>query len=120
MPQTIMIAASDPNITYLLQRYAEESGFQTISVSQGKEILSLAQHTQPALIILHAELPEAANHHVLRCLKAEPATRHIPIVIYSCLGQETGNFPDDIDGYLRESVMYDDFLAALRRAGVYS
>jgi CheY-like chemotaxis protein len=115
-----MIAANDPNIIYLLQRYAEESGFQTTSVCQSKEILSLAQHTQPALIILHAAWPEAVNHQVLHGLKAEPTTRHIPIVLYSCLDEETDDFAGDVDGYLQESVMYDDFLAALRHAGVYS
>ncbi len=42
MSQTIMIGANDPNITYLLQRYAEESGFQTAHVGHSKDVLELA------------------------------------------------------------------------------
>jgi len=120
MPQTIMIAANDPNITYLLQRYAEESGFQTVNVGQGKDVLDLAQRSKPALIILDIELPETSGGKVLRRLKAEPATRNIPVVVYSCLNEEVEEWGEGVDGYLQKSVMYDDFVAALKHAGVYS
>jgi len=124
MPQTILIAANDPNIIYLLQRYAEESGFQTVSVSQGKDVVALAQHAQPALIIMDTELSRAGSGQVLRHLRDDPATHHVPIVVYSCLDQDLREYEpesgEQVDGYLEESVLYDDFVAALNRAGVYS
>ncbi len=58
MPKTILIAASDPNIIYLLQRYAEASGFQTVSAGQGKELLQVARQIHPDLIVLEIEIPE--------------------------------------------------------------
>jgi len=119
MPQTIMIAANDPNIAYLLQRYAEESGFQTVNVSQGKDVLDLAQQSKPALIILDIELPETSGGKVLRRLKAEPATCNIPVVVYSCLDEPLDDWGEGVAGYLQKSVMYDDFVAALERAGAY-
>jgi len=119
MPQTIMIAANDPNIAYLLQRYAEECGFQTVNVCQGKDVLDLAQRTKPALIILDIELPETNSGKVLRQLKTEPATHDIPVVVYSCLDEPLDDWREGVNGYLQKSVMYDDFVAVLRRAGAH-
>ncbi len=120
MSQMIMIAANDPNILYLLQRYSEESGFYTVNVTQGKDLLALAHRTQPALIIVDSELPETTGQAVLRQLKAEPATRDIPVVVYSCLDEDAEEWREGAAGYLRKSVLYDDFLAILKRAGIHS
>jgi len=78
MPRTIMIPQTS-NITYLLQRYAEESGFQTISANQGKKS-EFGQHTQPALFILHAHARSAITRYAR--LESRTETR-IPIVLYS-------------------------------------
>ena len=119
MPQTIMIAASDPNISYLLQRYAEESGFEAVSVCQGRDVLSLAHSAHPSLIILDTELPGTTGLKVLRYLKDEAATRAIPVVIYSAIDEPSEGWGDDVAGYLPKSVMFDDFIAVLRNTGIY-
>ncbi len=116
MPQTILIGTSDPNIAYLLQRYAEESGFQTAHVSQSQDVLTLAFRLQPALVILDVECVERENGEILRGLKDRPATRHIPIVIYSYLDEPSDDWRASVDGYLPKSVLYDDFVAVLKRA----
>ncbi len=116
MPPTILIGANDPNITYLLQRYAEESGFQVAHVCQSEEVLGLASRLQPSLIILDIEILERAERQVLRQLKAEPATCHIPVVIYSYLDEPREDWAEPVDGYLYKSVMYDDFVAVLKQA----
>ncbi len=116
MPQTIMIGANDPNITYLLQRYAEESGFQTAHVCHGNEVLEVAHRLQPSLIILDIDLGKTTSRETLRRLKAEPATSHIPVVLYSCVDEPPEDWVAGADGYLVKSVMYDDFLAVLKQA----
>ncbi len=116
MSQTILIGANDPNITYLLQRYAEESGFQTAHVCQSQEVLALAFHLQPALILLDVEFVEASGREILRQLKGASATRAIPIVIYSYLDEAPDEWRESVDGYLPKSVLYDDFVAVLKHA----
>ncbi len=126
MPQTIMIAAHDPNITYLLQRYAEESGFRTVSACQGKDVLDLAHQAHPALIILDVELPGTAGRKLLHGLHAAAATRNIPVVLYSGLDDTPDDLPDaavagaGVAGRLPKAVMYDDFIAMLEHAGVHN
>jgi len=117
MSQTIIIGANDPNIAYLLQRYAEESGHAFTHVCQSTEVPDLALTLQPTLIILEIELVEAANWEVVDRLKAEPATSNIPIVIYSCLDEPPEDLHEGVDGYLLKSVTFDDFVAVLERTG---
>ena len=117
MPQTILVGAKDPNIAYLLQRYAEESGFQPSHVSQDEDLLGLAGQLQPYLVILDIELVETTDGELVRRLKAEPVTCQIPIVIYSCLDEPPEDWHEGVDGYLLKSIRYDDFVAVLERAG---
>jgi len=112
-----MIAANDPNIIYLLQRYAEESGFQTAKTSRDTDVLPLAQQVKPALSIVDINLPGTMGGEVLHCLKTDPVTRSIPVVVYSCLDESLDDWGEGVAGYLRKSVMYDEFVTVLERAG---
>ncbi len=116
MVQMIMIGTDDPNITYLLQRYAQESGFQTAHVGSSTDLLDLARQLDPALIILDVELARTTDREVLRRLRADPTTRRIPVIIYSCLEEPMEDWTEGADGYLSQSIMYDDFVAMLQRA----
>ncbi|MCX6032733.1 MAG: response regulator [Chloroflexi bacterium] len=119
MRKTVIIAVNDPHILYLLQRYAEESGLQTVSACQGIDLLALLAHqANPALLILDVEWPGTAGQKKLHGVKAEAATRNIPVVVYSCLDEPADEWNEGVAGYLPKSVMYDDFVAVLKHAGV--
>lgn len=118
MTETILIAATDPNIVYLLQRYAEESGFQAVRSGQEKELLQVAQQIQPVLIVLQIEPPEAVWREALQCLKSDPITGGIPVVAYSCFDEVMDSPIEGVAGILQKSVLYSDFVLALERAGV--
>jgi two-component system, cell cycle response regulator DivK len=118
MPKTILIAALDPNINYLLQRYAEASGFQTVRAGQNKELLPLARRLHPDLIVMEIEQPESAGKQVLQQLKKDVYTANIPVVVYSCYDEITVSAAEGAAGCLQKSVMYTDFLAALEQAGI--
>ncbi len=120
MPKTILIAASDPNIIYLLQRYAEASGFQAVTADQGKDLLQVARQIQPDLIVLEIEIPETPAKRVLNRLKSDPMTSSIPVVVYSCYDEVVFTPAEGAVTCLQKSVMYGDFLAALEQAGVQS
>lgn len=116
MSNAILIAITDPNIVYLLRRYAEESGFEAMYAGQEKELVQLAQEIQPALIVLQTEPSEAAWQQSLQSLKSDPVTECIPVVGYSCL--EESSPLEGVTGFLQKSVLYSDFVQALEQAGV--
>ena len=120
MPPMILIAASDPNIIYLLQRYAEESGFQTVKANPGKDVVELARQIAPVLIILEDDFPGMADGEVLRRLMGGTTTRKIPVVVYSCLDVEAGKQVEGVAGFMQKSIRYADFLAALKQVGVHA
>lgn len=119
MARTIMIGTRDPNIAYLLQRYSEEGGFQAVRVCPDKEVLDQARDRRPNLIILDIEQGNSADREIVRQLKTEPTTQRIPIVIYSYLDELPETLRATIDGFLPKSVMYDDFMAVVERAGLH-
>ena len=118
MPRTIMIGTKDPNITYLLQRYAEESGFQTSQICPDQDVLVMAHDLQPALIILDHESSDMLNDEIVQRLKHEPTTHNIPVVMYSYLDESPSDAHVDVDGYLPKAVLYNDFVAVLERVGL--
>ncbi len=118
MLQTILIGATDPNIIYLLQRYAEESGFRTIRCGYEKDMLQLARQEKPVLIVMQIEPYDTAWRNSLKILKADPAAGSIPILAYSYYDEILCDHEDGIAGYLQKSVLYSDFVAALEQAGI--
>ncbi len=118
MTETILIAATDPNIVYLLQRYAEESGFQAVCSSQEKELLQVVQQIKPVLIVLQIEPSEVVWLEVLQCLKSDTVTDNIPVIAYSCFDEVLDKPIEGVAGFLQKSVLYSDFVLALEQAGV--
>jgi DNA-binding response OmpR family regulator len=118
MPKTILIAALDPNINYLLQRYSEASGFTTVRAGQNSELVTLARRIRPDLIVMEIEQPDLSGKQILQQLKTDVDTASIPVVVYSCYDEITFSPAEGAAGCLQKSVMYTDFLDALEQAGI--
>jgi CheY-like chemotaxis protein len=54
-----------------------------VSAVQGLLGFDLAREHRPSLILLDLQLPDIQGDEVLRRLKADPATRRIPVVMLS-------------------------------------
>jgi signal transduction histidine kinase/CheY-like chemotaxis protein len=59
------------------------ASLRLVTALQGSMAVELAETQQPGLILLDLNLPDIAGEVVLARLKAEPSTRHIPVVIVS-------------------------------------
>jgi CheY-like chemotaxis protein len=113
-----LIIEDDVTCLYLWRRYMEKSGFRAISTPEGKMALDMARQEKPDLVVLDILLPDADGWDVLRALKTDPSTRHIPVLVCSALYEESQSLSRGADGYLQKPVMYDDFLAALSSIGI--
>lgn len=69
------------------ERALTKAGFTVISTSDGEEALRVAIDKIPDLILLDMLLPKLAGQEVLRQLKANNVTAHIPVVVLSSLSQ---------------------------------
>jgi DNA-binding response OmpR family regulator len=66
-----------------------QRGFEVLTAGDGEEGLRLGSTPPyPDLILLDRVMPRLHGIEVLRALKADPATRHIPIVVFSSSSRE--------------------------------
>lgn len=114
----LMIVEDDSQSLYLIERYASTSGCRLVSAWQGKEAITLAQQARPSLILLDIVLSGMLGWEVLQSLRADPLTCHIPVVICSALDEADRAQEAGAVAYLRKPVYYQDFVAALKQAGV--
>jgi serine phosphatase RsbU (regulator of sigma subunit) len=81
----ILIVDDEPfNIDYLEQEL-EERDYQTIAATNGQEALERVQSEPPDLILLDIMMPILDGFKVLSRLKANPATRDIPVIVISAI-----------------------------------
>jgi CheY-like chemotaxis protein len=101
-------------------------GIVTLRCIDGKDALDLvnssAKHDLPSLIMLDLNLARMSGHTVLRSLKADAATRVIPVVIVS-----TSNSHDEVRrcfdagaaGYICKVIDHQRFAQTLRTLITY-
>lgn len=81
----ILIVDDEKDILFVLENRLALAGFDVISADSGLLALSMAKSQQPDLIILDLQMPKIDGTETARRLKADPATRDIPILFLTCL-----------------------------------
>lgn len=80
---TILIVDDEPGFIRILQIVFQRAGYQTRSAPDGIAALQSVERQAPDLIVLDDNMPNLSGADVCRQLKADPTTRHIPIMMYS-------------------------------------
>ena len=78
---TILIADDQPDNLLLLTRYLEGEGYNYIKAKDGLETLEKVRNETPDLVLLDVNMPNKDGFAVLEEIRADPATRHIPVII---------------------------------------
>jgi signal transduction histidine kinase/DNA-binding response OmpR family regulator/CHASE3 domain sensor protein len=65
----------------LLEALLEPEGFKVLRASGGKEGIEVARAERPQLILLDLMMPEVTGFDVVEALRAEEATRSIPVMV---------------------------------------
>src|SRR5512133_174668 len=79
----ILIVDDEPfNVDYLEQEL-EDLDYATISASNGQEALLKVQSETPDLVLLDIMMPVMDGFEVLTCMKSNPVTRDIPVIVIS-------------------------------------
>jgi CheY-like chemotaxis protein len=116
MAGNLLLAFHNPDVLYLIRRYADECGFQTLAAKAIEDICTVAQEINPQAIILEA--PDGSTGlNVLHALKAEDNTCHIPVIVCCDRNSDLAGC-SDVAASLCQPVLYRDFTAALGLAGV--
>ncbi len=84
----ILLIEDDP---FLLSMYAtkfESENFKVIIAEDGEKGLKLAAREMPSIILLDILLPKMDGFEVLKELKSNKATDHIPVILLTNLSQQ--------------------------------
>jgi two-component system, cell cycle response regulator DivK len=78
--QTILLVEDDVMSRDMLSRRLQNRGYRVITAHDGEQGHSLALSEKPDIILMDISLPVMVGWEVTRLLKANEATRHIPII----------------------------------------
>lgn len=101
----------------VLQYNLESEGFEVVVADNGEDALLLVQEEQPDLVVLDWMLPKVSGIEVCRQVKADPATRTIPIIMLSARSEETDRvrgLETGADDYVVKPYSVVELMARLR------
>jgi CheY-like chemotaxis protein/signal transduction histidine kinase len=86
----VVIVEDDKNFANILQDYARDHGFKSVMVSEGTNAVEIIKEQQPDAVILDIMLPGKDGWQILKELKQDDATLHIPVHLMSA-GEAAAN-----------------------------
>ena len=115
MARVLVVEDNPANMTlalFLLQ----SAGHDVLSATDAEAGLALARTEQPDLILMDIQLPGMDGLSATTQLKADDATRRIPVIALTALamkGDEERIRAAGCDGYIGKPMRYKDFLATV-------
>ena len=79
----VLCADDDPDMLTLLRMNLVAEGFDVALATDGREALAVVGDRQPDLVVLDVMMPGCDGYEVLDSLKANAATRDLPVVLLS-------------------------------------
>jgi two-component system cell cycle response regulator DivK len=112
----ILIVEDNPDNMTLTVLLLESEGHTAIRAVDAEAGLTLAHAQLPDLILMDIQLPGMDGLQATALLKADPATRAIPVIALTALamlGDEERIRAAGCDGYICKPIRIHEFLAAI-------
>jgi two-component system cell cycle response regulator DivK len=116
MPTILIIEDNVTNMklsTFIL----ESANYDVLAASNAETGLTLAREGSPDLILMDIQLPGMDGLEATALLKADQATRGIPVIALTALamkGDEERILAAGCDGYIAKPLDYKNFLAEVK------
>jgi signal transduction histidine kinase/CheY-like chemotaxis protein len=105
----------DPNVLSLLRQNLEDEGYYVVGALNAEEGIRRAKEIHPFAVTLDILMPQKDGWGVLSDLKADPATRDIPIIVLSIIDNKELGFSLGAFDYLLKPFEKEAIMAALHR-----
>ena len=100
--EKVLIADDDEEMLDMTSVQLSRRGLSVTCARDGQEALEKIDQDRPDVVLLDILMPRLDGWEVCRFLKANPATRHIPVLFLTCKGQDEDILKihrADADGY---------------------
>ena len=102
--RSILIIEDDLSFAGILADMVRGRSFPVLVAGDGESGIALAEQFRPSAIILDVMLPHIDGWGVMRSLKDNPATRHIPVHFITCLEERQKAMGMGAIGYVTKPV----------------
>ena len=104
----ILVVDDEPDLRFILRRIFEKAGHEVADAGHGAEALEFVRESPPELVVTDMMMPVMDGRELIRRLRADPATAHIPILAVTGNGELAGT----ADVLLPKTCQTDEILAA--------
>jgi CheY-like chemotaxis protein len=101
--RTILVVDDDDDIRGLLRAMIERGLHRVVEAVDGAEALELIRRARPDLVLVDLNMPEVDGSEVCRRVKADAATRDLPVLVLTAAAQDADRrraLAAGADGYL--------------------
>jgi putative two-component system response regulator len=102
----LIVDDEEPN-RKLLSRFLSCDQYSLHTASNGKEAIELANKVSPDIVLLDVSMPEMDGYEVCRALKADEATKKIPVIFVTAMQKiddETSGFEAGAVDYITKPI----------------
>jgi len=114
----ILISEDDPDQLRLYELILNRANLKTMGTVSGVRTLEICQNAPVSLLVSDIMKPEIDGFEILQRLRANHATRRIPILFVSCIlyDEQRAQFARDLgaDGYMVKPIWPSDLLTAVQ------
>ena len=113
----ILLAEDFEDARELYRDYLEFSGFNVLTANNGREAIDQAVTVQPDIILMDASMPILDGWQATRELKANPTTKHIPVLALTAHAfDDARREAKDVgcDGFVTKPCLPDDLVTRIR------
>ncbi|HEX4070214.1 MAG TPA: response regulator [Planctomycetaceae bacterium] len=117
-PFTILCIEDDPGIARIYERRLTAFGARVLLRASGRDGFAAAAEAAPDLILLDNVLPDEEGVHLVKRLRSNPATAHIPVLMLTGShrrGIERRVLVEGIAAVLEKPVNFDELFDHIRR-----
>jgi len=114
----ILIAEDEPSILESLDFILRRAGWTIESVTDGEAALVALRRMKPRVVVLDVMLPKRSGFEVLKQIRADAATRDLPVLILTAKGQAQDRRTAEelgADGFVTKPYANAEVVGAVRR-----
>lgn len=103
MSATVLIVDDEIDLVRLVRYNLEKEGFHVLTAYDGMATFTQIRDRQPDLLILDLMLPDMSGFKICQQIKAQPATKNIPVIMLtarSSEGDRVAGFEAGADDYV--------------------
>jgi two-component system alkaline phosphatase synthesis response regulator PhoP/two-component system response regulator VicR len=84
----VLVCDDERHIVRLIQVNLERMGYDVVTAFDGREAIEKLRTITPTLIMLDVMMPHVDGYEVLRSIRKNPETTHIPVIMLTVQAQE--------------------------------